>query len=1022
MVLEDRTKDAEILIQELRLAGFEPDWERAKNEAEFIANLDSDLDIILADYSLPQFTALDALAKLQERRLDIPFIIVSGTLGDERAAQCIREGVTDYLLKDRLGRLGQAVSHALEEKRSREERGRGEQLIGMLATALKTIADGIIITDLTGAILWVNPAFTVMTGYEPKEVLGQTPRVLKSGRHGKDFYQQMWATILKGQVWRGHFINRRKDGSLYDDEHTIAPIVSGDGKISHFVGIMRDVTEKRKAEDELRTTHEQLRHLLAHSPAVLYSLRLDGERLIPTVGSDNVSTLLGFTVEETLVERWWWDQVHPEDLDRATEAITLALSTGQSTVQYRVRHRDGAYIWVEDKKQRVCDSSGRPTNIVGIWTDITERKQLEGELRFREERLNSFFRSATVGLALFDADLRYTHVNQTMAEIKGLSVEEHIGKTFREMVPRLGATVEPMLTGVLATGHPVLNAEISGETASDPGMLRHWMVSYFPILGSSGKPQGVGAIVAETTEIKRLETERARLAESRLLLLNSTDQGIYGVDTERKCSFINKAGAAMLGYEPEELVGQVVHELIHHHRPDGAVYAIDDCPVCKVIRDGIGSRTDHESFWNKNGDSFPVEYSSHPVIEGGKHKGAVVVFTNITEKKQVESQLLRAQRLESLGTLAGGIAHDLNNVLAPILMSIDVLRINPGGEEEKRMLAIIETSAQRGAGMVKQVLTFARGVSGERVLVQVNHLIKEIAKVLRQTFPKNIQVRTATPYDLWPVLSDSTQLHQVLMNLSINARDAMPGGGTLMIGASNVSLDGTFVATHLEARVGPHVVLVVKDTGTGMPPAVQERIFEPFFTTKSLDKGTGLGLATVLGIVRSHGGFINVVSDLGHGSEFNIYLPADPSRASTEPNDEDKPLRKGNGETILIVDDESAILEIAKEALETLGYKVLTAHDGAEAIAVAAKQQRKINVLLTDMMMPLVDGLATIRAIRRMDPRIRIIATSGLGFDLKESEAQELGVQAFLHKPYTTRMLGETLAEVLSQADHSHSL
>jgi CheY-like chemotaxis protein len=369
--------------------------------------------------------------------------------------------------------------------------------------------------------------------------------------------------------------------------------------------------------------------------------------------------------------------------------------------------------------------------------------------------------------------------------------------------------------------------------------------------------------------------------------------------------------------------------------------------------------------------------------------------------------------MESIGTLAGGIAHDLNNVLSPILMAIDMLQLKATDEASKKWFDVLRTNAERGGNMVRQVLSFARGVEGERVALQPKHLIKEIVKILRETLPKSIEISFQIPGDLWIISADATQMHQVLMNLCVNARDAMPEGGAISIKAENVFVDENYARMHLEAKPGRFVMITVSDTGPGMSPEIQSRIFEPFFTTKEMTKGTGLGLSTALTIVKSHGGFINVYSDLHKGSQFTLYLPAVdmPGAADAAALQTDFPL--GNGELVLVVDDEESIREITRGTLETFGYNVLTAADGTEALALYADKKNEIAVVLTDIVMPFMDGPATIRALQRMNPSVRIIAASGLGVGQRAGEGPLEGVSIFLNKPYTAEKLLNALAQVL---------
>jgi CheY-like chemotaxis protein len=326
----------------------------------------------------------------------------------------------------------------------------------------------------------------------------------------------------------------------------------------------------------------------------------------------------------------------------------------------------------------------------------------------------------------------------------------------------------------------------------------------------------------------------------------------------------------------------------------------------------------------------------------------------------------------------------------------------------------LRENAERGAELVKQVLSFARGVEGERINIQIRHLIKDLIAVLRQTLPKSIALKFDIAPDLWTIEADPTQIHQVLMNLCVNARDAMPAGGTLEITAENFTLDENYARMHVEARIGRYIVITVTDTGVGVAPENFNRIFDPFFTTKEVGKGTGLGLSTALMIVKSHGGFVNVYSELGRGTKFSIYLPAASKPETVRADKAASVFPSGNGELILVVDDEENIRQITRSTLEKFGYQVLTANDGTEAMALYAQKQGEIALVLTDMAMPYMDGAATIRALRRMQPDLKIIAASGLTNE-HSSEMAALAPNAFLAKPYTAEKLLTTISEVLKK-------
>jgi two-component system, cell cycle sensor histidine kinase and response regulator CckA len=404
----------------------------------------------------------------------------------------------------------------------------------------------------------------------------------------------------------------------------------------------------------------------------------------------------------------------------------------------------------------------------------------------------------------------------------------------------------------------------------------------------------------------------------------------------------------------------------------------------------------------------------------GKPYRAVGFAEDITNRKSTEAVLRRTERLESLGTLSSGIAHDLNNVLTPIIGIVQLLplKIPNLDEQTKRLLQILDQSAHRGADLVKQILSFSSGVESKPTSTQVSSLLLEIQKIIQQAFPKNIELSIDLPSDLWLITADETLLHQVFMNLCVNARDAMPQGGNLSVIAENLLIDDRFAQMHLDAQVGPYLVVTVADTGMGIPAKILNNIFDPFFTTKEIGKGTGLGLSTVMGIVKSHHGFIDVFSEVGVGTKFKVYLPATdvleaaPVPSNSSPTNFNPPKNLSQGKLILVVDDEVAVQEIMQATLETYGYRVITASDGIEAIACYAKHN--ISAVLLDMMMPLLDSATIIRTLLKLNPQVKIIAMSGLATNEAVTKTLNEGVKAFLAKPFTAVELLNLLSDLCS--------
>lgn len=402
-------------------------------------------------------------------------------------------------------------------------------------------------------------------------------------------------------------------------------------------------------------------------------------------------------------------------------------------------------------------------------------------------------------------------------------------------------------------------------------------------------------------------------------------------------------------------------------------------------------------------------------LKTDRRSGAVVMHMDITERKNLEKQFLRSQRVECIGTLAGGIAHDLNNVLAPILMSIDLLRMYVENPEGLEILDMVEKSTCHGAEMVKQVLSFARGLEGHVVEIQITHIIKDLLRIVEDTFPKNVSISGQLENDLWLIKADPIQIHQVLLNVCLNARDALPEGGHIAVKVANVILDEHHAAMNSEVNGGRYLKIDIEDNGHGIPKDIIDRIFDPFFTTKEMGKGTGLGLSTSLAIIQSHGGFIRAYSDPGMGASFRIYLPAVPEPSVGANDSPEAELVRGEGETVLVVDDEASVRFITKQTLEAFGYKVLLAADGAEAISVYVSHQDEISVVLTDMMMPIMDGPATIQVLRRLKPDLRIIGASGMAASGKVAKALTGGVNHFLPKPYTAEALLKAIRRILEE-------
>lgn len=605
-------------------------------------------------------------------------------------------------------------------------------------------------------------------------------------------------------------------------------------------------------------------------------------------------------------------------------------------------------------------------------------------------------------VATTDQTGRINYVNDKFCEISKYSREELIGQDHRLI--NSGYHSKEFIRGIWSTiaSGKVWRGELRNR-AKDGSF--YWVdTTIVPFIDEEGKPFQYTAIRYEITE-RKLAEQRIYLQAS---LLDKAQDAIIVCDLSHQILYWNKGAERIYGWTVPEVLGLAISDVIRSADENQAGQPepqFSDAEWYSELRQTT-----------KSGETIIV-VSRWTFVRNEPHRPDYILITNtdITEQRRSEEHLLRAQRLESIGTLAGGIAHDLNNILSPILMSVEMLQLNCTSPETARWLAMIRENSERGADLVKQVLTFARGMDGERIAVQVKHILKDLIAVLNETLPKSIRLRSDIDPNLRVITGDPTQIHQVLMNLCINARDAMPSGGTLKITAENVSADKNYAGLNSLPNPGSYVLVVIEDDGLGMSAEVLSRIFDPFFTTKEIGRGTGLGLSTALTIVTSHGGSIVARSEPGKGSRFSILLPSADAEVPAPDLEISSSYPRGHGELILVADDEIDIREITKATLEEFGYHVITATDGSDAVGIFAQHRAKISAVITDMAMPFLDGQGTIRAIKRLNPAIKVIAMSGLMNVVQTSELESLGANAFLTKPFTTERLLEVLEEIFHE-------
>ncbi|MEA2452758.1 MAG: hypothetical protein QOG04_1468 [Actinomycetota bacterium] len=1018
LMLEDNTFDSELIQGALRSSDLRANVRLVTDQAGFREELGHPCDVILTDYNLPGFTILDAIGMAQELAPEVPIIVVTGSVGDEAAAACIKHGASDYVLKDGLARLPKAIRSSIEHRGLRNELRASEARFRSLVQNSRNV---IVVVDEAGICSYVSPSILSVGGYTPEDLIGTSAYRLV---HPDDLasFQSHLSEILKApddtqtvevraltkageHLWMEvRAVNRLQD-----------PLVRG------LVLNCQDITERRTAADQIAASQRSMAEAqaISHFGSFSRDLRTDAHSW-----SDEQFRLLGFapgdihpTFETFLA------CIHPDDRGRIERMCAATIESGKAfQADYRVVLPKGAIRWIHGRA-KVSFEDGVPVRFAGINQDVTAAKEAEEEraaLLAQQKKLTDQFRllldSTGEGIFGVDRDGVCTFINRAGATLLGGTAARFVGKIMYQLtgprqVNEVGVVMEDHATyGAFQTG---ASSKLADEafTRSD-GSSFPVEYSSFPITGG-GEAQGAVVAFKDITDRRQMEQE---LRQSEQLFRGAFDvarTGIALIDADgRSYVDVNQSLCDMVGYTKEELMALDWVEITH---PDDR--AINIAAVAEFFAGRKEVSYIKKRYVRKDGAVISVEISDS-LVRGPDDKPMYFVthVADVTEREQagkekekLEEQLRQAQKMEAVGQLAGGVAHDFNNILAVVLNYAEFVADTLGEDHEGQAdLEQIIKAGERGAELVHQLLAFSRQEVIQPTVIDLNEVVSGMAVLLDRSVGEDIELTFDTPPGVSLTKADHGQLEQILLNLVVNARDSMPDGGAIKITTADEEI-GSDERAGLAA--GPYVCLTVSDTGLGIDAATIEHIFEPFFTTKARGEGTGLGLATVYGIVQRAQGGIFAESEVGKRTSFVIYLPV---TNETAPISIDQiATEEVEVGTILVVEDEAPVRELIGRILKREGFDVIAAASGAEALEICAVRDLGIDLLLTDVVMPQMSGPALRDLVHPLRPEMKVLFMSGYTDELIAKRGVLAEGETLLSKPFNSTQLLTGVREAL---------
>jgi PAS domain S-box-containing protein len=1023
LIVEDETLIAEDLAIRLNRLGYDICGKAPSVTKALDLVKEHHPDLVIMDIALEgPMDGIEAAEKIREQ-WDIPVVFLTG---DSNTDQVKRAGLAHpfgYLLKpfqDRDLRIN--VEMALYVAHADKERRKAEQALQESEAKYRLLADNardiIWIRDMDLNLTYVSPSTERVRGYTPEEAINQRIDEILTPESAKLAFETYSRMMRQAEDAGDHpeeysmdLEHRCKDGDTIWLEVRISYLRDTDGTPIGILGVSRDITERKNAMETLEYERDMNERVMETSPAGI--VRIDAKGNV-VYANKRAEEILGIRLSEDLQRTyddpaWKVTRFNGEPFPSENLPFNIVRKTGQPMfgAEHAIEWPNGRRVLLIVNAAPLFNPSGEFEGVVASIEDITE------QWKTREE-YETLFREMLDGFALHEiicdsagtpVDYRFLAVNPAFERMTGLKGSDIIGKTVLEILPGTESYWIETYGKVALTGEPFYFEN-----------YHQGLDKYFEVTAYRPAPNQFACIFTDITDRKRAEDELKKSEERFTQFMKNFPGVAFIKDSHGRYVYANRAYDTENDPSPEARIGRTDQEIFPPEIAD--LYTQNDQLVfesrkpVEVLEKAFQDGNVRHQIVNK----FPIEHGDGQIFIGGLTLDITERILAEEEREKLQDQLQQAQKMEAVGTLAGGIAHDFNNLLQAVngyaqLLLMDKTEDDP---DYANLSAILEVGI-RASNLVRQLLLFSRKADTERKPVSLNHEIDQALKLLERAIPKMVDIQVHTAGRLWTISADAVQIEQIVLNLGINAADAMPDGGKLLIETENVTLDEDYANSHLDAVPGRYVLLTVSDTGHGMDKETVEKIFEPFFTTKGVGKGTGLGLSSVYGIVKNHGGYINCYSEVGQGTVFKIFLPAMDYLGGDERTTVSASPQVGGAETILLVDDDESVSDFASKALTKFGYTVLIAKSGEEALDIFSGKSKEIDLVLLDIGMPGMGGHKCLVNLLKIDPAAKVIIASGYSINGQVKKTMQAGASAYVGKPYQLHDLLENVRAVLDQ-------